>query len=76
MAGIEQVSFLTLRILPTSRIEVLGAFFSVVLIWVVTAILVYLAIQRIVTGEYEIDATVMAITAAVGVGVNILFVSL
>ena len=52
--------------------EVLGAFVSVLLIWVVTGVLVYMAVQRIVNKEYEIDAEVMLITAALGVLVNIL----
>lgn len=59
------------KTLEVNSLEVLGAFFSVFLIWVVTAILVYLAVQRIITGDYDIDATVMAITAGIGVCVNI-----
>ena len=54
------------------RAEVIGATVSVLLIWVVTGILVYIAIERIVTGEYEIDATIMLITSGVGVLVNIM----
>nr|XP_042910222.1 zinc transporter 2 [Parasteatoda tepidariorum] len=53
------------------RAEVIGALTSVLLIWVVTGILVYMAAQRIIYEEYEIDAKVMLITAAVGVAVNI-----
>ena len=49
-----------------------GATISVLLIWVVTGILVYMAIERIISGDYEIDATVMLITSGVGVGVNIM----
>lgn len=54
------------------RAEVIGAMTSVLLIWVVTAILVYMAVQRIVSKQYEINATIMLITAAVGVAVNII----
>uniref|UniRef100_A0A914UGL3 Zinc transporter 2 n=1 Tax=Plectus sambesii TaxID=2011161 RepID=A0A914UGL3_9BILA len=54
------------------RAEVIGAFLSVLLIWVVTGILVYIAIQRIITKEYEIDAVIMLVTAGVGVAVNII----
>ena len=54
--------------------EVVGALVSVVLIWVVTGVLVYMAIQRVVSMDFEIDATIMLITAAVGVGVNIMWV--
>ena len=53
------------------RAEVIGALTSVLLIWVVTGILVYMAAQRIINEEYEIDAEIMLITAAVGVAVNI-----
>uniref|UniRef100_A0A915A741 Zinc transporter 2 n=1 Tax=Parascaris univalens TaxID=6257 RepID=A0A915A741_PARUN len=53
------------------RAEVLGAFISVFLIWIITGILVYLAIDRIVRADYDIDAPIMAITASLGVVVNI-----
>lgn len=53
-------------------IEVVGAFLSVFLIWVVTGILVYLAIDRIITQKYDINGNVMAITAVIGVSVNIM----
>ncbi|GMR32130.1 hypothetical protein PMAYCL1PPCAC_02325, partial [Pristionchus mayeri] len=53
------------------RAEVLGAFVSVFLIWIVTGILVYLAVMRIVNGEYEIEGSIMAITAGIGVCVNL-----
>ncbi|KAI6192376.1 Zinc transporter 2 [Aphelenchoides bicaudatus] len=53
------------------RAEVVGAFISVFMIWVVTGVLVYLAIDRIVRKEYEIQSTVMAITAGIGVCVNL-----
>ena len=54
----------------------MGALISVLLIWVVTAVLVYLAVLRVMQAQYEINATVMLITAAVGVVVNIMYVSL
>lgn len=54
--------------------EVLGAFVSVFLIWIITGILVYLAIDRIVRADYDIDAQIMAITASLGVIVNIVSV--
>ncbi|GMT32270.1 hypothetical protein PFISCL1PPCAC_23567 [Pristionchus fissidentatus] len=53
------------------RAEVLGAFFSVFLIWIVTGILVYLAVMRIINGDYEIEGAIMAITAGIGVCVNL-----
>lgn len=54
------------------RAEVIGALTSVLLIWVVTGVLVYLAVQRIIYKEYEIEATIMLITSAIGVLVNIM----
>ena len=43
----------------------LGAIVSVLLIWVVTGILVYLAVLRVISGDFEIDSTVMLITSGV-----------
>ncbi|XP_003739244.1 zinc transporter 2 isoform X2 [Galendromus occidentalis] len=54
------------------RAEVIGALTSVLLIWVVTGILVFIAIERVLYKEYEIDSTVMLATAGVGVVVNII----
>jgi len=53
------------------RAEVLGATVSVLMIWLVTGILVYLAIMRVINREFEIDATAMLITSGLGVAVNI-----
>ncbi|CAG4953812.1 unnamed protein product [Colias eurytheme] len=53
------------------RAEVIGALTSVLLIWVVTGVLVYMAVQRVIYEQFEIDATVMLITSAVGVAVNL-----
>lgn len=53
------------------RAEVLGATISVLMIWLVTGILVYLAIMRVINREFEIDATAMLITSGLGVAVNI-----
>ncbi|XP_048509012.1 zinc transporter 2-like isoform X3 [Athalia rosae] len=54
------------------RAEVIGALTSVLMIWVVTGILIYLAVERIIHKDFEIDSTVMLITSAVGVAVNLL----
>lgn len=54
------------------RAEVIGALISVLLIWVVTGILVYMAIQRVMQRDFEIDPSVMLITSGVGLAVNIL----
>jgi cation diffusion facilitator family transporter len=53
------------------RAEVLGATVSVLMIWLVTGILVYMAVLRVINQEFEIDATMMLITSGVGVAVNI-----
>ena len=50
----------------------MGALVSVLMIWVVTAVLVYLAIQRVITGEYEIDATIMLITSGLAIVFNVM----
>ena len=52
--------------------EVLGAVVSVLLIWVVTGVLLYEAIRRFITRDFEIDANVMLITTGAGVFVNVL----
>ncbi|MGH0114709.1 UNVERIFIED_CONTAM: hypothetical protein FKN15_037581 [Acipenser sinensis] len=54
------------------RSEILGALVSVLSIWIVTAVLVYLAIIRIVNNDYEIEGYVMVITSGCAVGVNII----
>lgn len=53
------------------RAEVLGALISVLLIWVVTGVLVYMAVERVINKTFEIDAEIMLITASLGVAVNI-----
>lgn len=53
-------------------IEVVSAVLSVVLIYVLTAVLLYEAIQRTVHQEFDIDGDIMLITAAVGVAVNLM----
>ncbi|XP_052812564.1 proton-coupled zinc antiporter SLC30A8-like [Mya arenaria] len=54
------------------RAEVLGALMSVFVIWVVTAVLVYVAIERIVHEHYkEVKADEMLITAVLGVIFNV-----
>ncbi|XP_067098189.1 zinc transporter 2 [Osmerus mordax] len=53
------------------RSEILGALVSVLSIWMVTGVLVYLAVERIVRDDYEIDGHVMLITSGCAVIVNI-----
>ena len=52
--------------------EVVGAVISVLVIWVVTGILVYLAVLRIINQDYTINADIMLITAGASVVVNVL----
>ena len=54
------------------RAEAIGALCSILLIWIVTGILCFMAVQRIISREYEIDAQIMVITAVIGVFVNIM----
>eukprot|EP00117_Sycon_ciliatum_P009729 scpid57515/ scgid11904/ Zinc transporter 2; Solute carrier family 30 member 2 len=54
------------------RAEVVGALTSVFIIWILTGVLVYKAIERVQTGEHNINAKVMLITSGFGVAVNIL----
>ncbi|XP_043993641.1 zinc transporter 2 isoform X2 [Gambusia affinis] len=54
------------------RAEILGALLSVFTIWIVTGVLVYLAVERIVHDDYEIEGHVMLITSACAVVANII----
>lgn len=53
------------------RCEVLGAFFSVLGIWLLTGILVYLAVLRVLDQSFEIDADTMIVISTIGVGINV-----
>ncbi|XP_069830258.1 probable proton-coupled zinc antiporter SLC30A3 isoform X1 [Dendropsophus ebraccatus] len=54
------------------RSEILGALASVLSIWIVTGILLYLATARIINNDYDIDGHVMLITSGCAVIVNII----
>lgn len=54
------------------RAEVIGALASVLMIWVITAILVYLAIQRCIYLDFEVDAKYMLITSIIAIVVNLM----
>ncbi|XP_075149183.1 solute carrier family 30 member 3 isoform X3 [Haematobia irritans] len=54
------------------RAEVIGALASVAMIWFITAILVWLAIQRIINLDFEVDATIMLITSGLAFVVNLI----
>ena len=52
--------------------EVIGAIISVLLIWVLTGVLVYEAILRVINRDYIINADVMLIISCAGVFLNVL----
>lgn len=54
------------------RAEVIGALVSVLMIWVVTAILFYLAVLRTINRDFELDGEVMLITSGLGILVNVI----
>ncbi|XP_072255203.1 probable proton-coupled zinc antiporter SLC30A4 [Pyxicephalus adspersus] len=53
-------------------VEVLSAIISVLLVYILTAFLLYEAVQRTISMDYTINGDVMLITAAVGVAVNLI----
>lgn len=53
------------------HLEVIGALGSVLIIWILTGILIYMAISRVVKPEYDIDADTMIIVSCIGVIMNI-----
>lgn len=54
------------------RAEVIGALASVVMIWFITAILIWLAVERIINKTYEVDAKIMLITSGLAILVNVI----
>lgn len=56
------------------RSEILGALVSVLTIWLVTGVLVYLAVERLISNDYTIEGTVMLITSGCAVLANIMWV--
>ncbi|KAI5622784.1 hypothetical protein C0J50_17662 [Silurus asotus] len=54
------------------RAEILGALLSVFTIWLVTGVLVYLAVERLISDDFEIEGTVMLITSGCAVLANII----
>nr|XP_057903017.1 proton-coupled zinc antiporter SLC30A2 isoform X2 [Doryrhamphus excisus] len=54
------------------RAEILGALLSVLTIWLVTGVLVYLAVVRLISDDYTIEGTVMLITSGCAVLANII----
>ncbi|XP_068223400.1 proton-coupled zinc antiporter SLC30A2-like isoform X2 [Palaemon carinicauda] len=54
------------------RAEVLGAVVSVLMIWLITGILVYAAVERVTSMDFEVESDVMIIVSALGVVINII----
>ncbi|CAN9493009.1 unnamed protein product [Ophioblennius macclurei] len=54
------------------RAEVLGALLSIFTIWLVTGVLVYLAVERLVSGDFTIEGDIMLITSGCAVLANII----
>uniref|UniRef100_A0A8C9F2H6 Solute carrier family 30 member 8 n=1 Tax=Pavo cristatus TaxID=9049 RepID=A0A8C9F2H6_PAVCR len=59
--------WLSTSLLFLKFIEILGALMSMVIIWMVTGVLTYLASMRLLHPDYDIDAAVMLITSACAV---------
>ncbi|XP_008570229.1 PREDICTED: zinc transporter 8 isoform X1 [Galeopterus variegatus] len=53
------------------RAEILGALLSILCIWAVTGVLVYLACERLLHPDYQIQATVMIIVSSCAVVANV-----
>ncbi|KAM3955950.1 proton-coupled zinc antiporter SLC30A2 [Aphomia sociella] len=53
------------------RAEVLGAMVSVLLIWILTGVFVYVAAVRLHTGDYSIEPDMMMIVSGCGVAFNV-----
>ncbi|XP_060246551.1 proton-coupled zinc antiporter SLC30A8 isoform X1 [Meriones unguiculatus] len=53
------------------RAEILGALLSVLCIWVVTGVLLYLACERLLYPDYQIQASIMIIVSGCAVAANI-----
>ncbi|XP_038581522.1 zinc transporter 8 [Micropterus salmoides] len=54
------------------RAEILGALLSVFTIWLVTGVLVYLAVERLINDDYTIEGTIMLVTSGCAVLANII----
>uniref|UniRef100_A0A3Q2P5J3 Proton-coupled zinc antiporter SLC30A8 n=1 Tax=Fundulus heteroclitus TaxID=8078 RepID=A0A3Q2P5J3_FUNHE len=54
------------------RAEILGALLSVFTIWLVTGVLVYLAVERLLSDDYTIEGHIMLITSGCAVVANII----
>ncbi|XP_018324378.1 zinc transporter 2 [Agrilus planipennis] len=58
-----------------SRTEVIGAFLSVLTVWLLAGVFCYLALHRLFRREFDIDADTMLIVASIGVVINVVMAS-
>lgn len=72
MCSLFLLSCVCVCVLSLYPLEILGALLSVVTIWLVTGVLVYLAVQRLIRDNYEIEGTIMLITSGCAVLANIM----
>lgn len=53
------------------QLDGLFPFYSILMIWVLTVVLIYMAIVRIIQADYDVDADAMLVTSAAGVMFNL-----
>lgn len=53
--------------------EIIGALVSILFLWILTGVLVYLGVERIINPDYTIDPLIMLITASIGVVINVMY---
>ncbi|XP_061391891.1 proton-coupled zinc antiporter SLC30A2 [Musca vetustissima] len=58
------------------RLEVMGALASILGIWILTATLVLVAVQRIYANDYDLDANTMMVISGIGILINIIMISI
>lgn len=66
------MTFLCMGIHVLESLEILGALLSILCIWAVTGVLVYLACERLLYPDYQIQATVMTVVSGCAVAANIM----
>uniref|UniRef100_A0A8C2YWX1 Proton-coupled zinc antiporter SLC30A8 n=1 Tax=Cyclopterus lumpus TaxID=8103 RepID=A0A8C2YWX1_CYCLU len=65
------VSVICLVFMIGEILEILGSLLSVFTIWLVTGVLVYLAVERLINNNYTIEGTIMLITSGCALLANI-----
>uniref|UniRef100_A0A1A9WQV5 Zinc transporter 2 n=1 Tax=Glossina brevipalpis TaxID=37001 RepID=A0A1A9WQV5_9MUSC len=56
------------------RMEIIGAIASILGIWILTATLVLMALQRLCTNDYDLDANTMMTISFIGILINIVMI--